>query len=203
MTYKVTLSVDELISAIAEHTPDVLVISAHGFSNPTQNVAGIQVGNESSAWSPPAAAVGYLERLPCRTARDRRHYDCRSSTARRGHRRAWDTGAVDVLHNAVLMQRLFVYMTEVLAGREDHRSVREVWHRVQTSNAVHDVTSGHPMFQEWFMTRPPAAVPPRTKYSRSAAQRSDSVAGTSTEIPKPACWRSPMVSASRTAFKIG
>ncbi|MDQ0679697.1 hypothetical protein QFZ30_003079 [Arthrobacter pascens] len=161
MTYQVTLSVDDLRSAIAEHTPDVLVISAHGFSNPAQNVAGIQVGKELSLGIdlgplPPLVILSACHVAPRGTGA----VTVADLLLREGAIAVLGTLVpVNVLHNAVLMQRLLVYMTEVLAGREDHRSVREVWHRVQTSNAVHDVTSGHPMFEKWFMTRPPAGGP--------------------------------------------
>ncbi|MEJ1193177.1 CHAT domain-containing protein [Pseudarthrobacter sp. CCNWLW207] len=161
MTYQVTLSVDDLRSAIAEHAPDVLVISAHGFSNPAQNVAGIQVGKELSLGIdlgplPPLVILSACHVAPRGTGA----VTIADLLLREGAIAVLGTLVpVNVLHNAVLMQRLFVYMTEVLAGREDHRSVRDVWHRVQTSNAVHDVTSGHPMFQEWFMTRPLAGGP--------------------------------------------
>ncbi|CAM3313346.1 CHAT domain protein [Arthrobacter ulcerisalmonis] len=161
MTYQMTLSVDDLRDAIAEHQPDVLVISAHGFYNPAQNVAGIQVGKGFSFGVdlgplPPLVILSACHVAPRGTGA----VTITDLLLREGAIAVLGTLVpVNVVHNAVLMQRFFVYMIEVLAGRADHKSVREVWHRVQTSNAVHDVTSGHPMFEEWFMTRPPAGGP--------------------------------------------
>ena len=46
---------------------------------------------------------------------------------------------IKVTHNATLMVRFLVYIAEVLAGREDHGTLLDLWHRVQVSNAVNDV----------------------------------------------------------------
>ncbi len=50
---------------------------------------------------------------------------------------------VNVGRNAVLMMRFLVYIAEVLAGREQHPTLLDVWQRVQASNAVNDVLSGN------------------------------------------------------------
>ena len=56
---------------------------------------------------------------------------------------------VDVAHNAILMGRLFVYVTEVMAQREEHATLLEVWHRVQTSNAINDILNGSNSLHSW------------------------------------------------------
>jgi hypothetical protein len=37
---------------------------------------------------------------------------------------------VNVAHNAILMARFSVYISEVLARREQHPTLLDVWHRV-------------------------------------------------------------------------
>ena len=155
MVYQETLSVAALGGAIAEHAPDVLVISAHGFSRPDTNVAGIMIGHERSLGIdigplPPLVILSACHVAPRGTG----SVTVADLLLREGAIAVLGTLVpVDVVHNATLMNRLFLYMTLVLAGEADHGSFREVWHRVQMSNAVHDVTSGNPRTQEWFMSR--------------------------------------------------
>ena len=79
---------------------------------------------------------------------------------------------VDVLHNAMLLTRLFVYMNLAAAGEEEHTSVRELWHRVQTSNAIHDITSGTPRLLNWFMrTHKKAGLSPHELFKNSPLVR--------------------------------
>lgn len=56
---------------------------------------------------------------------------------------------VNVFHNAMLMVRFFVYITEVLAQREELSTLLEIWHRVQTSNAVNDILNGSDNLRAW------------------------------------------------------
>ena len=51
--------------------------------------------------------------------------------------------------NAMLMMRFLVYVAEVLAGREHHPTLLDVWQRVQASNAVNDVLSGNRHLHVW------------------------------------------------------
>lgn len=174
IAFQETLSVQDLKDAITEHVPDVLVISAHGFSSPKGNSAGIMIGYE------PSLGIG-LGPLPPLVILSACHVAPRGTGAvtitdlllREGALAVLGTLVpVDVLHNAMLVQRVFLYMTEVLAGREDHGSFREVWHRVQTSNAVHDVTSAPPAFLKWFMSRPDGGPSPHELFKnvRSAGR---------------------------------
>lgn len=145
-----TLSVDALRAAIAEHRPDILVISAHGGFGPGRTSAGLQIGSD--------IVLGGLEPLPAVVLLSA------CSVAPRGASTVSVTdlllreGAVAVLgaqvpvrveRNAILMMRFLVYLAEVLAGREQHPTLLDVWQRVQASNAVNDVLSGNRHLQAW------------------------------------------------------
>jgi hypothetical protein len=51
------------------------------------------------------------------------------------------------------MARFFVYLAEVLAGREDHSNILEIWHRVQSSNAINDIAYGSPQLSSWILNK--------------------------------------------------
>ena len=145
-----TLSVEALRAAIAEQRPDVLVISAHGGFGPGRASAGLQIGSD--------IVLGGLEPLPAVVLLSA------CSVAPRGASTVSVTdlllreGAVAVLgtqvpvrvdRNAMLMMRFLVYIAEVLAGREQHPTLLNVWQRVQASNAVNDVLSGNRHLRGW------------------------------------------------------
>jgi hypothetical protein len=50
-------------------------------------------------------------------------------------------------------------MMEVLAAREPHTSVLQVWHRVQTSNAINDFLSGSDALHRWGASRAASGLP--------------------------------------------
>jgi hypothetical protein len=66
---------------------------------------------------------------------------------------------VNVFHNAMLMVRFFRYILEVLARREEHSTLLEVWHRVQTSNAINDVLNGNRWLRAWGFGEGASGVP--------------------------------------------
>lgn len=65
---------------------------------------------------------------------------------------------VDVQRNSLLMMRFFLYMAEVMAGREQYSNLLEIWHHVQTSNAVHDILTGNRLLQAWGSSPAPNGV---------------------------------------------
>lgn len=156
-----TLSVRALRMAVTEHNPDILVLSAHGNFEGGLEAAGLMIGDE--AWLGPG-----FGRLPPVVILSACHVAPRGTGAvsvadmllREGAISVLGTQVpVDVRRNATLMMRFFLYMAEVLAGRRDHSSLLEIWHYVQTSNAVNDILSGSDALQKWGMTTTPGAAP--------------------------------------------
>jgi len=165
-----TQTVEALRSAVRELSPDILVISAHGMLQPTGNVAGLVVGHE--------AVLGGLGPLPpvvvlsaCHVApRGAGTVSIADMLLREGAVAVLGTQVpVDVRHNAILMSRFFVYITEVLAGRENHPTILDVWHRVQTSNALNDILNGSDSLRAWGRSMMPGG---RTVIEEFMAHRS-------------------------------
>jgi hypothetical protein len=144
-------SVETLGALINEREPDLLVLSAHGALDRTASTAGVVVGG--------TLCLGpEFDRLPPVVILSACHVAPRGGGAvtitdlllRQGALAVLGTQVpVDVRHNAMLMVRFFVYMMEVLAAREPHVTLLEIWHRVQTSNAINDVLAGSAPLWEW------------------------------------------------------
>jgi hypothetical protein len=175
MTFAIaeTLSVDALRAAIAEHEPDILVISAHGALGPGRTVAGLWIGTE--------IVVGGLEPLPavvllsaCSVApRGASTVSVTDLLLREGAVAVLGTQVpVKVARNAVLMMRFLLYIAEVLAGREQHPTLLDIWQRVQASNAVNDVVSGNRHLQAWATSMAESGEPAIVEFMtvRSAGQ---------------------------------
>jgi hypothetical protein len=175
MTFAIaeTLSVDALREAIAEHRPDILVISAHGAFGPDRTFAGLRIGAE--------LVLGGLEPLPavvllsaCSVApRGASTVSVTDLLLREGAVAVLGTQVpVDVARNAVLMMRFMLYIAEVLAGREQHPTLLDIWQRVQASNAVNDVVSGNRHLQAWATSMATSAEPAIVEFMtvRSAGQ---------------------------------
>ena len=71
---------------------------------------------------------------------------------------------VYVIRNSPLVNRFLVYLPETLAGSEPYSNVAEVWHWVQRSNAVHDITSSSIRFTQWFMRRKDGRLSPHEAF---------------------------------------
>lgn len=150
-----TLSIAELRAAIKAHKPDILVISAHGSLSRESNTAALVIG-EDLCFGPELDEVPPVVILSaCYTApRGRAIVGVADLLLRQGALAVLGTQVpVDVRHNATLMVRFFVYIGEVLAGRESHSNLLEVWHRTQASNAINDVLWSSRSLHEWGMSR--------------------------------------------------
>ena len=161
-----TLSVDALRTEIAERKPDVLIISAHGALSEDENIAGLCIGDDVLLGPNRTSTAGrHFERLSCRPAgsgRSERHRPPPSG----GRRSSIGTQVpVNVARNAALVVRFLVYMQEVLAGREAHTTLLEIWHRVQTSDA--SSYSGSAALQGWGLSEAPSGLPVLTEFMRS------------------------------------
>lgn len=149
LEYVETLSLDALRQALAAKEPEILVISAHGAL--LGNAAGIVIGGK--LW----LGLGF-EHLPPVVILSACHVAPRGMGAvsisdmllREGVMAVLGTQVpINVFNNAVLMMRFFLYMTEVLAKREEYSSLLDAWHFVQTSNAINDILNGSRPLRAW------------------------------------------------------
>jgi hypothetical protein len=149
-----TLSVEALRAAVGEHAPDILVISAHGSLLHDSNVATIIIGKDRCLGPELGSLPPVVILSSCYTApRGAAVVSIADLLLRQGALAVLGTQVpVDVAHNAMLMVRFFVYIGEVLLGRESHNNLLEAWHRTQASNAVNDVLQGSPGLQRWGMS---------------------------------------------------
>lgn len=146
-----TLSVGSFRTAIADATPDILIISAHGALSKHPNMAGLRIGDEFLLGPglgplPPVVILSACHVAP----RGAGTVSITEMLLNEGAVAVLGTQVpIDVQHNALLMVRFLLYIREALSRREEHSSLLEVWHRVQTSNAVNDVLGGSRSLRAW------------------------------------------------------
>ncbi|MFD9716096.1 CHAT domain-containing protein [Streptomyces sp. NPDC059076] len=154
-----TPTLDALQNAVAEHHPDILVISAHGTM--VGNFAALHIGGA------PRLFLG-IDHMPPVVMLSACHVAPRGSGAvtitdlllREGALAVLGTQVpVDVRHNATLMNRFLVYLAEEIAKPGQFATLLEVWHHVQTSNAVNDILTATPKLKKWAASPTPTGLP--------------------------------------------
>ncbi|WP_329452868.1 CHAT domain-containing protein [Streptomyces sp. NBC_01724] len=144
-----TLTLEALQRSVGEHRPDILVISAHGTM--VGNMAALVIGDE------PHLDLG-LDRMPPVVILSACHVAPRGSGAvaitdlllREGALAVLGTQVpVDVRRNAMLMVRFMVYLAKENTKPGQFSTILDVWHHVQTSNAVNDIFDGSPSLRAW------------------------------------------------------
>jgi len=148
-----TLTVDALNKALTANPCDILTISAHGFYDVKSNVAGLVIGTECTLGIglgplPPVVVLSACHVLPMGVAAVR----VVDMLLREGAMAVLGTQIpVDVVHNAVLMARLFVYIAESLNGTEPHITLSDAWQHVQSSNPINDIANSNPYLRRWLL----------------------------------------------------
>lgn len=141
----------QFAAAVADHRPDVLVISAHGFYTPDNNVAGLMIGTEPSVGDdlgpmPPMVILSACHSGP----RGAGPVSVSDLLLRSGASAVLSTLVpVRVQHNSAFMVRFLLYMSEAIGGVESHASVLDLWHRVQTNTVIIDILHGNPKLLAW------------------------------------------------------
>ncbi|MER6280275.1 CHAT domain-containing protein [Streptomyces sp900105245] len=164
-----TLTLEALQQSVAEHRPDILVISAHGTM--VGNIAALVIGDA------PRLDLG-LDRVPPVVMLSACHVAPRGSGAvaitdlllREGALAVLGTQVpVEVTRNAMLMVRFMVYLAEAIAKPGRFATILDVWHHVQTSNAVNDILDGSPSLRAWATSTTINGHPVIVEFMRSRA----------------------------------
>ncbi|MFZ4163163.1 CHAT domain-containing protein [Streptomyces griseoincarnatus] len=136
-----TLSMDDLREAVSEHSPDLLIISAHGTL--VANTAAIVIGDE------PHVELG-LQHTPPVIVLSACHVAPRGSSAvsiadlllREGALAVLGSQVpVDVRRNMMLTGRLLTNLADHLINQGRHATLLEVWHPTQTTTDLECVMS--------------------------------------------------------------
>lgn len=166
-----TLSTAELRAAIATHKPDVLVLSAHGSLSSDRHTAGLLVGDELVLGPglgplPPVVILSACHVAP----RGAGSITITDLLLREGAIAVLGAQVpVDVRRNAMLTVRFLVNIAEVLNGGTGHSNLLEIWHRVQSSNAVNDVLNGGRDLAAWATSPGPSGAPVITEFMTNAS----------------------------------
>ncbi|MFF9150325.1 CHAT domain-containing protein [Streptomyces sp. NPDC014861] len=149
ITQAETPTLAALQRSVARHRPDVLIISAHGTM--AGNMAALVIGDE------PHLDLG-LDRMPPVVILSACHVAPRGTGAvsitdlllREGALAVLGTQVpVDVGRNAMLMVRFMVYLAKENTKPGQFSTILDVWHHVQTSNAVNDIIDASPSLKKW------------------------------------------------------
>lgn len=152
-----TLNRKSLQQAVARHSPDILIISAHGAV--VGNAAGLVIGKKEFCLElgfdvpPPLVILSACHVAP----RGAGAISVTDLLLREGVFAVLGTQIpVDVRHNAVLTSRFLVNIAEAQADANRHQSLLEIWHMTQSGNAVNDVLSpSNRSLHEWGLSRGP------------------------------------------------
>lgn len=151
-------SADDVRAALERRRYDALMLSAHGYYDKRHNSAGIIIGGRR-VMGPELGHVPPLVMLSaCHTApRGIGAVTITDLLLARGALAVLTTLVpVDVQRNALLMNRLFVYIKEAIEGSGRFRSFDEAWQFTAATNAVHEVVSASRRMRRWAETGDPA-----------------------------------------------
>jgi hypothetical protein len=135
--------------------PDVLVLSAHGSYSVSSNAATLIVGGQPTF-------LLRLRNVPPLVILSACHVSPRATGAvtvadlliRSGATAVIGTLVpIHVARNGFLMNRLFIYLCETIAGRESFSTLDLLWRHVLSTHAVHDVYSASRRVQKWAFSR--------------------------------------------------
>ena len=163
ITIAETSTRDSLRAAVADIRPDILVLSAHGFSAPELNIAGVVIGDEHSLGDdlgdmPPLVILSACHTSP----RGGGVVSIGDLLLRAGAVAVLSTLVpVDVRHNTQIVARFFRYLALAIGDEstKPNTSVLDVWHQVQGLNVVIDLTYGNAKLSQWAFTRNAGASP--------------------------------------------
>lgn len=152
--YKEAYNINDFKKVVNENHADLLIISAHGFYDRENNISGLIIGNEkfiadtNDFHVPPIVMLSACHVSPrgngCVNAAD--------LFMRAGAEAILSTFVpISAFRNAVLIQRLIVYIAEAQKNLKTN-NLLEIWAHVITSNAIMELMDGTKGFREWMMS---------------------------------------------------
>ena len=171
VTVTETLTPAAIRDAIEQVHPDILVLSAHGFNDPSLNVAGLVIGETPSMGDDIGDLPPLVILSACHTTPRGGGVVSVGDLLIRAGAKAVVTALVPVLvhHNSALTSRFLRYLALATGeeASEPATSVLDVWHRVQSSNVVIDLTYGNERLKEWSFRRNGAKPSPIEQFMTS------------------------------------
>lgn len=149
--YEVANSVQDLEEKIEAYSNiDFLIISAHGTYN-NEMVAGIDVSGEYWLPKPTLKVPPVVILSACHVAsKGRGNYTINDAFLNAGALAVLGTLIpVDVLENADLTRRFFLYLSETIDGHHDCLDIADVWKRVVNMNIFYSVITQTTRLKEW------------------------------------------------------
>ncbi|MFB7442259.1 CHAT domain-containing protein [Streptomyces mirabilis] len=153
-----TLTIDALREAVAKHKPHFLILSAHGAFR--DNVAGVIIGDEVCLelgfdTPPPVVMLSACHVAP----RGAGAIAVTDLLLREGVVAVLGTQIpVRVDRNAMIMARFIGNIAEELERPGKHATLLDLWHHVQTLNAVHDILGANKSLYIWGVSEGPNGI---------------------------------------------
>ncbi|GAA2171138.1 hypothetical protein GCM10009846_03940 [Agrococcus versicolor] len=151
-------SPDAFRKTVAQESPDILIISAHGFHDSKSNVAGIVIGESARSLGldlgpmPPMVILSACHTSP----RGGGVVSIGDLLLRAGAEAVLSTLVpVNVEHNAQTVGRFLRYLA--IAADEPANapsaSILDIWHQVQGLNVINDMTTGASQLRKWILDK--------------------------------------------------
>ncbi|HCW54753.1 MAG TPA: hypothetical protein DG753_13690 [Clostridium sp.] len=146
-------SIEELKHFTKENKDsDILIISSHGFYDKKNNCSGLCIGkkhwlaDDDDLEVPPIVMLSACHVSP----RGFGAVSVADLLLRSGAKTVLGTFVpVNVIKNAILMNRLFVYINEAQKGSKQYRTLLDAWTGVVSTNAINEILSSSPKLKAW------------------------------------------------------
>lgn len=165
-------SIAGLKSVIAEESPQILVISAHGVQTPQKNLTGLLVGSEFCDGDglgplPPIVILSACHVSP----RGAGEMSIADLLIREGAVAVLGTQVpVNVFRNSLFMGRFFSYLAQAALDGGEHSTLLDLWQHVQTSNAVNDILGSSTVLSKWGESITPSGLPVLQEFMLNRAE---------------------------------
>ncbi len=155
--YCETLTIDDLKQFIRSYQDaDILHISAHGFYQLRNNIAGLMVGEEH--WMgddidcpiPPIVILSACHINP----RGSGTVNVADMFLRAGAKAVLGTLIpINAGRDSILINRLYVYIVEAQKGSTQYKTLAEAWSGILSTNAIHEITQSSPKLLDWIRSK--------------------------------------------------
>lgn len=145
-------TIKEMIEFINQNKDaDIMYISAHGWYQKEQNIAGIEIGKDfwmanDNLVFPPVVILSACNVSP----RGRGAVCIADLLIQNGTVAVLGTFIpINVIRNNILMVRLFTYIIEILEKRRKTQNLSQLWNFIVFSNAIHEIMKQSKGLEKW------------------------------------------------------